>query len=172
MARDDNTDSKHGNETDADSGIWDTVPDPVRSDNLKEKERGPMGPIGADLGRPLDENELARRAEDIGLTGGAEPGEGPTDDDLAPETLIREDGARHQFEPGDSAPADRDLETVSAEEIGAGEGLDEAEEARLDPLDGKPWDGNPDESLKPEPGINEENSEVGRQSRKNRYGDS
>lgn len=171
MARDDTTDPKRDNEPEADGEPWETVPGPVRSDNLREKDRGPMGPIGADLGRPLDEDELARRAEDIGLTGGAEPGQGPTDDDLAPETLIREDGARHQFEPGDSTPADRDLETVGAEEIGAGEGLDEAEEARLDPLDGKSWDGNPNDTLKPEPGINQEDSEVGRKTRKDQYGE-
>ena len=108
MARDDNRDQRQDNEAETGSYLWDTVPDPVRSD--RDKDSGPMGPIGADLGRPLDEDELARRAEDIGLTGGAEPGQGPTDDDMAPETLIREDGARHQFEPGGSQPADRDLE--------------------------------------------------------------
>lgn len=170
MARDDNRDQRQGNEAETDSDLWDTVPDPVRSD--RDKDNGPMGPIGADLGRPLDENELARRAEDIGLTGGAEPGQGPTDDDMAPETLIREDGARHQFEQGGSGPADRDLETVSADEIGAGGGLDEAEEARLDPLDGKPWDGDPDDPLTPEPGVNQEDSEVGQKVRKDRYGES
>lgn len=172
MAKDDKTPSNRNTETDAGDDVFDTVPGPVRPDNVREKDRGPMGPIGADLGRPLDEDELARRAEDIGLTGGAEPGQGPTDDDMAPETLIREDGARHQFEPGDSSPADRDLETVDAEEIGAGAGLDEAEEARLDPLDGKPWDGNPEDPLKPEPGINQENSEIGRKIRKDKYGES
>lgn len=168
MVRDDKTPAESSS---ADSAS-ETVPGPVRADGMREKDRGPMGPIGADLGRPLDDDELARRAGDSGLTGGAEPGQGPTDDDLAPQTLIREDGARHPFEPGADAPADSDLESVSAEEIGAGEGLDEAEQARVDPLDGKPWDGNPEDPLEPEPGINEENSEIARKLRKDRYGES
>ncbi|WP_373187616.1 hypothetical protein [Halopseudomonas sp.] len=139
MAKDDKTSSNRNTETDAGDDVFDTVPGPVRPDNVRENDRGPMGPIGADLGRPLDDDELARRAEEIGLTEASQPGQGPTNDDLAPETLIREDGARHQFEPGERTPVDRDLEIVDAEEIGAGEGLDEAEQARLDPLDGKQW---------------------------------
>lgn len=165
MARDDKTSPERNSETDS-------VPDPVHAEDLPEKDKGPMGPIGADLGRPLDDDELDRRAGEIGLTGASKPGEGPTDDDMAPETLIREDGARHRFEPGGRGPADTDLETVDAEEIGAGEGLDEAEEARLDPLDGKPWDGDPADTLKPEPGVNEQDSEVARQARKDKYGES
>lgn len=172
MAKDDTIPPKRNSETDAADDVFDTVPGPVQPDDVREKDGGPMGPIGADLGRPLDDDELARRAEEIGLTEASQPGQGPTNDDLAPETLIRDDGARHQFEPGGRAPLDRDLETVDAEEIGAGEGLDEAEEARLDPLDGKPWDGDPADPLRPEPGVNEENSEVGRQVRKDKYGES
>lgn len=171
MARDDKTPPNRTNDMDTEGSVSETVPGPTQADEFRQKDRGPMGPIGDDLGRPLGDDELPRRAEEIGLTEASRPGQGPTDDDLAPETLIREDGARHRFEPGGNTPADRDFKTVDAEEIGAGGGLDEAEEARLDPLDGKPWDGNPEDRLRPEPGINEESSEVARKAKKDQYGD-
>jgi hypothetical protein len=64
---------------------------------------------------------------------------GATYDDLAPETLIREDGARSPSEAGDEIPADRTYRVVSREEAGGTYGPDEAELARIDPLDGEPW---------------------------------
>ncbi|AXK53827.1 MULTISPECIES: hypothetical protein [Pseudomonas] len=64
--------------------------------------------------------------------------DGSSDDDLSPETLIREDGARSAREIGADKPADWDLSIVDATDIGGGSGLDEAELARRDPLDGKP----------------------------------
>lgn len=63
-----------------------------------------------------------------------------TNDDLAPEVLIPDDGARSSSERGAGTPADRTLRKVGSGEIGAGEGLDEAELGRADPLDGKPWE--------------------------------
>ncbi|PYY91976.1 serine kinase/phosphatase [Pseudomonas sp. TKO26] len=60
------------------------------------------------------------------------------DDDLSPETLIREDGARSAREVGADKPTDWDLSIVDATDIGGGSGLDEAELARRDPLDGNP----------------------------------
>jgi len=68
----------------------------------------------------------------------AKPGGEPTLDDLAPEILIEEDGARSPHEPGEDTPMDKDLRIVKKDEIGAGYGLDEAELARRDPLDKKP----------------------------------
>jgi hypothetical protein len=65
----------------------------------------------------------------------AQPGAEPTDDDLAPEILIHEDGARSPFEEGDDMPADEAFRIVSGAQIGAGYGLDEAELAEVDPLD-------------------------------------
>lgn len=59
-------------------------------------------------------------------------------DDLEPEDLIKEDGARSAYEPSADLPADEDLSVVDVAEIGAGFGLDEAELARKKPLDGKP----------------------------------
>ncbi len=50
------------------------------------------------------------------------------------------------IDPPSGKPADRDLRIVRGNEIGAGGGLDEAEEGRVHPLDGKPWDASdPDE---------------------------
>jgi hypothetical protein len=169
MARDEKTPSERTTGAPIDQDETRAAPGPVWSEDQREKERGPMGPIGADLGRRLDEQALTDGAEDIGLTEASQPGQGPTNDDLTPETMIPEDGARHPFERGHYLAADTDLEIVDAQHIGAGGGLDEAEEARLDPLDGKSWDGDPDDSLTPESGINEENSEVARRKKQNPF---
>ncbi|AZC26065.1 MULTISPECIES: serine kinase/phosphatase [Pseudomonas] len=64
--------------------------------------------------------------------------DGSTDDDLSPEILIPEDGARSAWEQGANKPADWDLSIVDERDIGGGVGLDEAELARRKPLDGKP----------------------------------
>jgi hypothetical protein len=60
-----------------------------------------------------------------------------TDDDMSPETLIHEDGARDAHEAGEDGQADWDLSIVDEEDIGGGKGLDEAELAQRDPLDRK-----------------------------------
>jgi hypothetical protein len=71
------------------------------------------------------------------MTGASVDDHQPTDDDLSPETLIREDGARDAEEVGDGNQADWDLSVVDENDIGGGDGLDEAELADLDPLNGK-----------------------------------
>ncbi|HKS11905.1 MAG TPA: phosphotransferase system, HPr-related protein [Pseudomonas sp.] len=85
-----------------------------------------------------------RRVEESGMTGG----EALTDslhednvtlDDLSPDTLFDQTGARDPHEPGGSGPLDRALTEVDENEIGGGIGLDEAELARSAPLDGEPW---------------------------------
>ncbi len=86
----------------------------------------------------------AERAAEAGMTAGEVPDGDTTLDDMAPETLIPEDGARSPREPGHGEPADQALSEVSGHRIGADVDLDEAEEARQDPLDGKPWDGPAD----------------------------
>lgn len=88
------------------------------------------------------------RVRKAGQSGGETLGEGRHEDgvsldDLSPETLIDDTGARSPRERGDDMPADRDLSVVSEGDIGAGEGLDEEEMARRRPLDGVPWDGKP-----------------------------
>lgn len=98
-----------------------------------------------------DRDQILSEASDVGLTGGAKPGRGPTNDDMSPETLIQEDGARSPNEPGGDFPADKQFSNVSQNEIGGGGGLDEAEMARARPLDGKKWDGNPNEPLSSAP---------------------
>ena len=78
-------------------------------------------------------------ARNAGLTEASQPGKGPTNDDLTNETLILEDGARspHEPEQGTIDPTDKTLSIVKSNEIGAGGGLDEAELARVDPLNKK-----------------------------------
>lgn len=61
-----------------------------------------------------------------------------TSDELEPEDLIKEDGARSPHDPSAEIPADEDLSIVEVNDIGAGFGLDEAEWAHVKPLDGKP----------------------------------
>ena len=74
---------------------------------------------------------------EAGLTGASTADHEPTDDDLSPETLIREDGARDAQELGEGNQADWDLSVVDEDDIGGGNGLEEAELARRDPLDRK-----------------------------------
>ena len=60
-----------------------------------------------------------------------------SDDELTPGNMIREDGARDAHDTGGDDAADWDLSVVNEGEIGGGNGLDEAELARRDPLDRK-----------------------------------
>ena len=76
------------------------------------------------------------RVREAGLTGASTADHEPTDDDMSPETLIHEDGARDAKESGEDNPADWDLSVVDEDDIGGGNGLDEAELARRKPLDG------------------------------------
>jgi hypothetical protein len=96
----------------------------------------------ARIGDELPDEERAqliprRRVGEAGLTGASTGDHQPTDDDLSPETLIREDGARDAHEAGNDSRADWDLSIVDRDDIGGGNGLDEAELARRDPMDGK-----------------------------------
>ncbi|MCE0777428.1 phosphotransferase system, HPr-related protein [Pseudomonas sp. NMI542_15] len=111
-------------------------------DRLDERE----GRVGDE--RPADEvaREFPpRRVAESGMTGGEALSDSlhednVTYDDLSPDTLLDETGARDPHEPGGGGgPADQSLRHVDADEIGGGIGLDEAELARSAPLDGKPW---------------------------------
>ena len=94
----------------------------------------PSARIGDELTEKEREQLMPRqRGRKAGLTGDHQP----TDDDLSPETLIREDGARDAHETGNDSRADWDLSIVDEDDIGGGNGLDEAELARSDPLDKK-----------------------------------
>lgn len=113
--------------------------------DFSERAEGPQGRIGDELSQgEVEEDFPEGRVADFGMSGGEALSEGVhedgvTDDDLSPETLLDETGARDAHEPGHGGPADQDLREVPADEIGAGRGLDEAELARRHPLDGKPW---------------------------------
>lgn len=109
-------------------------------DELEFPEQAPMGPVEDQLSA----EQASDRAAEAGLTEASQPGEGPTMDDAAPETLMPEDGSRSPLEAGDDQPADLELHTVDEDEAGLGAGLDEVELGRAKPLDGKPWDGEAD----------------------------
>jgi hypothetical protein len=115
-------------------------------------EKGPEGRIGDERSAEEVERDFpAQRRREMGLSGGETLGQGETEDgvsmdDLSPETLIDEDGTESPLDPADGKPADKELSIVGESEIGGGIGLDEAEEGRVHPLDGKPWDeSDPDE---------------------------
>ncbi|WP_263262760.1 serine kinase/phosphatase [Pseudomonas sp. RIT-PI-S] len=96
-------------------------------------------------GLESDVEASSERVREAGLTGASTPDHHSTMDDLSPETLIRDDGSESPLEAEQSrAPADLQLNEVDEDDIGGGFGLDEAEEARRHPLDGKPWDGEAD----------------------------
>ncbi|WP_130931903.1 serine kinase/phosphatase [Pseudomonas sp. Sample_24] len=98
----------------------------------------PSAKIGDELPDKEREQLMPRqRVREAGMTGASTGDHEPTDDDLSPETLIREDGARDANEAGNGNQADWDLSIVDEDDIGGGDGLDEAEMAQRDPLDRK-----------------------------------
>ena len=100
------------------------------------------GRIGDEVPTEEVEDEFSpERVAEAGMSAGEVLDSDATMDDLAPETLIKEDGARSPHERGHGGPADQELSNVSEHDIGADVDLDEAEQARYGPLDGKPWDG-------------------------------
>lgn len=105
---------------------------------------------------PLDEVEQAPRqpVDGLGMTGGATLTESEHEDhvsldDLSPDTLFDQSGARSPHEAWGDGPADEQLRTVEEHEIGGGSGLDEAELAHSAPLDGQPWNDDADEEGQP-----------------------
>jgi hypothetical protein len=98
----------------------------------------PSAKIGDEIPEREREQLMPReRVREAGLTGGSLEDHEPTDDDMSPETLMPDDGARDADEAGNGDQADWDLSIVDEDEIGGGNGLDEAELARRDPMDGK-----------------------------------
>ncbi|VVN99937.1 serine kinase/phosphatase [Pseudomonas fluorescens] len=77
-----------------------------------------------------------KRGHEAGMTGASTADHESTDDDLNAETMILEDGARDADEAGEDEPADWDLSIVDEDDIGGGNGLDEAEMAEREPVDG------------------------------------
>lgn len=115
----------------------------LEDDYREAPDERPMGPVG----NPPSGQD-AQRAAEAGLSEASMPGHGPTMDDATPETLMPDDGRRSAAEARNNAPAaDSDLTEVDGSDIGAGGGLDEAELGRAQPLDGKPWNGDPEQPL-------------------------
>ena len=94
-------------------------------------------PSRAKIGDTDPQPERQRRPAGEAPTGTTDEEHDATDDDLSPETLIREDGARDALEADESFSPDWDLSIVGEADIGGGKGLDEAELAQRDPLDRK-----------------------------------
>ncbi|MWK56637.1 phosphotransferase system, HPr-related protein [Pseudomonas otitidis] len=110
----------------------------------KDERQGRVGDLRSE--EELEREFPDERVREAGMTGGETLGQslhedGVSDDDLSPETLIDENGERLGRGTTGSLPADKELSVVGADEIGAGGGLDEAEEGRAYPLDGKSWGG-------------------------------
>ncbi|HLV16281.1 MAG TPA: phosphotransferase system, HPr-related protein [Pseudomonas sp.] len=122
----------------------DTLDDRMGSiEQLDFEDEGPTGRFGEPTPRDELEQLTPEREREAGMTGGEALGpdvheDGITQDDLSPETLFDETGARSSHERGRGLPADQELSIVDEAEIGEGGGLDEAEMARVMPLDGKP----------------------------------
>jgi len=120
-------------------------PEPIddnedRMGSVRELDFGEEEPSGK-IGDELPESERERlmpneRVREAGMTGASTDDHESTDDDMSPETLIHEDGARDAHEAGDGDQADWDLSIVDEDDIGGGNGLDEAEMANRDPMDG------------------------------------
>lgn len=101
---------------------------PEELDFEKDDERsGRIGDRRAD--EDLRDEFPPERVRQAGFTGGSMRDHDVTADDLSPETLLDDDPSRT---PGDRdrLPSDSVLTEVEEWDIGAGEGLDEAEEAR------------------------------------------
>lgn len=114
--------------------------------DFSERRDERQGRVGDERpAREIVEDYPPRRVAESGMTGGEALSDSlhednVTLDDLSPDTLFDETGARDPDEPGSgSRPADQTLRHVDAHEIGGGIGLDEAELARSAPLDGEPW---------------------------------
>jgi len=114
--------------------------------DFSERRDERQGRIGDERpAREVNEEFPPRRVAESGMTGGEALSDSlhednVTLDDMSPDTLFDESGARDPYEPGtDDGPADKTLREVGASEIGGGIGLDEAELARSAPLDGEPW---------------------------------
>lgn len=100
-------------------------------------EEEPSAKIGDELPETERERLMPKgRVREAGMTGASTDDHESTDDDMSPETLIHEDGARDAHEAGEDGRADWDLSIVDEDDIGGGNGLDEEEMARRDPMDG------------------------------------
>lgn len=101
-------------------------------------ERGDERRGRAGDARPFDEQQdlyPPARVREAGLTAAETPHpERNTADDLAPDTLLDDDGGMNPADPRGAMPADTALSVVDSGAIGAGGGRDEAEDARVNPI--------------------------------------
>ena len=113
--------------------------------DFSERNDASEGRIGDERPAREEAQEFPpQRVAEGGMTGGEALSDSlhednVTFDDLSPDTLYDQSGARDPHELGGEGPIDQHLRKVDAEDIGGGMGLDEAELARSAPLDGEPW---------------------------------
>ena len=88
--------------------------------------------------RPFEEQQALyppSRVREAGLTAAETPHpERNTADDLAPDTLLDDEGGMNPADPRGPRAADTALSVVDPSAIGAGGGRDEAEDAQVDPI--------------------------------------
>jgi len=96
------------------------------------RQRHPLEPAG----RPGRAARFSgQRVREAGRTAGeTDHPERNTADDLAPDTLLDEEGGHEPAEQQGPQSADTLMRVVDESGIGAGDGLDEAEEAQVDPI--------------------------------------
>lgn len=97
-------------------------------DEHRDERSGRAG----DLRNPEDVSREfpPHREREAGRSGGEVPRAGTTADDLAPETLLDENRSHDPATSADHIAADTELRNAAKEEIGVGQGADEAELAR------------------------------------------
>jgi len=99
--------------------------EPLDFDQRRDERKGRVGDQVP--GEEIADRFPPEREAEAGMTAGEVPDGETTLDDMAPETLIPENGARSPNERGHGEPADRDLSVVSEHAIGADVDLDEAD---------------------------------------------
>jgi len=96
------------------------------------RKRHPLEPAS----RPARATEFSReRVREAGRTAGeTDHPERNTADDLAPDTLLDQEGGQEPAEQHGPQSNDTLMRVVDGSDIGAGDGRDEAEEAQVDPI--------------------------------------
>lgn len=84
--------------------------------------------------REVREEFPGRREREAGSTGGETPDQHVTADDMAPETLLDSERSHTPRSMRGRAANDTSLSTAGEDAVGMGGGLDEAEEADVDPV--------------------------------------
>lgn len=132
----------HPSRVKRDSDRPEELNDPVSADNTHNEQEA-VRKAQAEAQR----NQQPEYAGDAGVAGIDPLAEMSTENDHPADSLADDDSAQTPSELYSESASMDDLSVVDKDHIGAGKGLDEAELGRVKPLDGKRWDGDPDEPL-------------------------